>query len=445
MRRICSMLVVASGIWAQQPAAKSPEKSNAPLTRSSFSDSGLQNEKILTDFFIGDFAGIPFDRHNLSFVAMFQDYLEAYGRKCDAYLPPNKVELMHTVCAVPETRIDRFGSRIETGSCVVYRTEGMGIYADPTVYAAKSKVTDEAGPGMINDVFQTMKQKNPLQAALTTLNETMHMTDDMNRLLGLNACVSPGLKRFQENIVLFSMGKQAIALPGVALSVTPRPQLTPGVPFKDQNYTKLLEDLIQDQSRNWFLNRFVSGSTSNVVISSRDSAGRPTQIVGKYLFNGRSQGSVTLSFSDGAPECLYFFDLPTSCKNASRTIAAAYANGGYPLEPGQNPPGGASAANPPPPSRARPSEPASDRGGAAKSLPLAAPEPNRAPAPAVTPASAIAAQQQRQQEAAERVKQNQERAQRYRACQQQALKDHPEGGVGLANAVSSCVEILRAK
>jgi hypothetical protein len=83
MRRICSMLLVGCGAWAQQPAAKAPQKADAPLTQGSFSASGLQNEKVLTYLFIGNFTEIPFGRNNLAFVALFEDYLEAYGRHCD--------------------------------------------------------------------------------------------------------------------------------------------------------------------------------------------------------------------------------------------------------------------------------------------------------------------------------------------------------------------------
>jgi hypothetical protein len=262
MRLICSMLLVLSGAWAQQPAA--------PLTRSSFSASGLRNEKVLTDLFIGNFVDIPFNRDNLAFVSLFQDYLESYGRHCDKYLPPNKVEMTRTVCAVQETKIDRYGNRVGTGGCLSYRTEGTGIYADPAVYDAKSKLGDDAGLNMMKEALQTMKQQNPLQAALNTLGETQQMASDMESVFRLNSCTSPGVKRLQENIVLFSMGKQPIVLPGTAPSVAPRAQISSG-PFKDQNYTKLLEDLIQDQSQSWLMNRFVSGSTSNVVVSSRDS------------------------------------------------------------------------------------------------------------------------------------------------------------------------------
>jgi len=434
MRLICSMLLVLCGAWAQQPAA--------PLTRSSFSASGLRNEKVLTDLFIGNFVDIPFNRDNLAFVSLFQDYMESYGRHCDAYLPSNKVEMTRTVCAVQETKIDRYGNRVGTGGCLSYRTEGTGIYADPAVYDAKSKLGDDAGINMMKEALQTMKQQNPLQAALNTLGETQQMASDMESVFRLNSCTSPGVKRLQENIVLFSMGKQPIVLPGTAPSVAPKAQISLG-PFKDQNYTKLLEDLIQDQSQSWLMNRFVSGSTSNVAVSSRDSAGRPAKIIGKYLFNGRSQGSVTVSFSDGIPECMYFFDLPSTCKSPNRRIVAAYSNGGYPQsESGNIQPSGVSAANPAPsPAAAQPIRPAPDRGTAAKAVPPTV-QP-AAPASTVNPATpsaaALAAQQQREKQVAD----NQKRVEKMTACRttlQQGLKDHPDANAELMKAYTSCIQ-----
>jgi len=295
---------------------------------------------------------------------------------------------------------------------------------------------------MMKEALQTMKQQNPLQAALNTLGETQQMASDMESVFRLNSCTSPGVKRLQENIVLFSMGKQPIVLPGTAPSVAPKAQISSG-PFKDQNYTKLLEDLIQDQSQSWLMNRFVSGSTSNVIVSSRDSAGRPAKIIGKYLFNGRSQGSVTLSFSDGIPECMYFFDLPSTCKSPNRRMVAAYSNGGYPQsESGNIQPSGVSAANPAPsPAAAQPVRPAPDRGTAAKAVPPTV-QP-AAPASAVNPATpsaaALAAQQQREKQVAD----NQKRVEKMTACRttlQQGLKDHPDANAELMKAYTSCIQ-----
>ncbi|MGA8074664.1 MAG: hypothetical protein WB995_14395, partial [Candidatus Acidiferrales bacterium] len=64
-----------------------------------------------------------------------------------------------------------------------------------------------------------------------------------------------------------------------------------------------------------------------------------------------------------------------------------------------------------------------------------------APAPAATtapasPAPAPTLEQQLQQRAAER----QRRAQKATDCRQQAVKDHPQGGVAMAQEYNSCLQ-----
>ena len=131
----------------------------------------------------------------------------------------------------------------------------------------------------------------------------------------------------------FALGQPPLRLAGgeTLASIGP-PKPAPGAPFKDSNYTKLLEDLVSEHSQVWMVNRYVRGSTSGVTVSSRDQFGRPSKIVGNYLFdafNGRSKGSVTVQFSDGLPQCMYFFDFPTTCRSPSRRIITAYENGRY--------------------------------------------------------------------------------------------------------------------
>ena len=74
--RKCSVLVIAASAWAQQtrPAGPTAKRDDA-LTRDSFSAQGLQHEEVLTDFFVGYFAGIPYDRGSAAFSALFQQYL----------------------------------------------------------------------------------------------------------------------------------------------------------------------------------------------------------------------------------------------------------------------------------------------------------------------------------------------------------------------------------
>ena len=203
--------------------------------------------------------------------------------------------------------------------------------------------------------------------------------------------------------MLFSKGKQPMLLPGAPPPVTPS-ALPPGV-LADSDYNRLVEDLVADQAKTWAFNRYVPGSTSHVIVA-HDPTGRPAKILAKYLFNspgrsGRTQGSVTVSFSDGMPKCIYFSDAPNACQTPSRRIVAKYSSGGY-LDPNASPPDSSPAA-------AAPVQPPPDRGASAQPPPTAtrrsvnpaalAPAATTAPAP---PAPAPTLEQQLQQRAAER-------------------------------------------
>ena len=90
--------------------------------------------------------------------------------------------------------------------------------------------------------------------------------------------------------------------------------------------------LVRDQARTWAINRYMPGSIAGVSVSSRDEEGRPAKIVAHYTFNGfngRTDGSVTLTFSEGLPSCMYFYDFPATCRTPDRRIVAAYGDGAY--------------------------------------------------------------------------------------------------------------------
>ena len=236
---VCFVLFVPLQGLAQRGGS---QQDAGGLTSASFSASGLHNEALLTNFYIGNFKGIDIDRTNVLFEGLFSDYLRAYGSRCDAYLPKNKVEIKETYCTQQEYDYDRYGNKGGAKGCLSYGTRGTGIYADPTLYAAKEQLDSVAGPEMINQAFNTMTAKNVdgmsvLLGALKTLGASQTITGDMDSLVERNTCPSPGLKRFQENLVLFAQGKQPIVLPGVAPPVPSRPQpaalpgtATPGIP-----------------------------------------------------------------------------------------------------------------------------------------------------------------------------------------------------------------------
>lgn len=291
-----------------------------------FSVKGLTNEKLLTSLYRGEFLDIPFDRDNVGFVTLFEAYMNFYARRCSAYLPPNKVEMTRRECATERETRNGFGTVVDR-YCVEWVTVRTGLYADPEMYEAKLILARLKAADSLRDVFALLGQKDPVGGMLKMAGNAQAAISDMDALFQMNACASPGLKRFQENLRLFALNKQLGGRATTSAVVTP----PPGTPFKDQNYTKLAEDLIFEQSKTWMMNQFVSGSVG-VRVSSRDDKGRPSEIMAGYVYNGyngRSRGSVTLTFTDGLPECMYFFDFPTTCRTPNRRIVAAYANGDY--------------------------------------------------------------------------------------------------------------------
>ena len=303
---------------------------NVKLTPSSFSAKGLTNEKVLTNLYLGNFVDIDFDRDDLNFSTLYDAYLNSYARQCRAYLPRNKVEMTRQECTTESVTRNGYGVEISR-VCVNWVTVGTGLYADPTMYEAKLKLDRLQAGDSLRTAFSVLTKKDPIAGAMNIVENAQAAIRDMSALVQMNACTSPGLKRFQENLRLFALNKQPIRLDGKtaeASAVTPRP----GTPFRDQNYTKLVEDLVGEQSKTWVMNRFLRGSVSGVSVSSRDDKGRPSKIVARYIYNGfsgRSQGSVTLTFTEGLPECMYFFDFPSTCRTPNRKIVAAYASGGY--------------------------------------------------------------------------------------------------------------------
>jgi hypothetical protein len=74
------------------------------------------------------------------------------------------------------------------------------------LYAAKAQLDDEQAANLVKDLLGS---KNLMSSA----KDALQLVGDMDALVRLNACDGAGLRRFQENVVLFSKGKQPILLP----------------------------------------------------------------------------------------------------------------------------------------------------------------------------------------------------------------------------------------
>jgi hypothetical protein len=325
-----------AGGQAVQPAPTAPKGQLArggpggPITAASFTAAGLNNEAILSNIFKGDFDHISLKSDDITFADTYGEYLKSFGRQCDRYLPQDrKVEMTVQVCTA--RWVNGYGA---DRGCANWETRGTGVYADPELYAVKQKLDMQAAMDTPKTVLKMLTQKDPLSGMMNMAGESLASAADMTSLVAKNGCASPGLKRFEENFTRFALNKQPIRLGESGPRLSPIDPL-PGIPFRDQNYSKLMEDLIADQARSWAMNRYRPGSVTGVSVSSRDAKGRPAKIVANYTFdgfNGRSQGSVSLTFGDGQPECMYFHDFPATCRTPSRSIAASYVNGGYQVQ-----------------------------------------------------------------------------------------------------------------
>lgn len=319
----------------QQQPARSAAATTGPLSMAAFNAKGLTNERILMAIYSGDFAQIDFDREDLRFASLFEQYLRAYGRQCHAFLPANKVEIMNQECSTE--RVTKNGYGVETGrTCVNWVLVGSGLFADPILYDASKTATRLSQGDSLRHLGRMLtggaNKSDPLAGTMQLASDAIAGKRDMGALVQMNACDAPGLRRFEDNLKQFALNRPAVKLNGSPAGPSPALTAVPGLPYRDHNYARLMEDLVAVHAKTWAMNRYVPGSISAVSVSARDKGGRPAKIAATYMFNGfrgRSNGSVTLDLVDGLPECMYFFDYPASCRTPNRKIVAAYAEGAY--------------------------------------------------------------------------------------------------------------------
>lgn len=292
---------------------------------------GLANEDLLMKFFEGDFIDIPFDRDSQFFSSLYSAYLNSYARKCGGVLPANKVEMTREECATEQVTRNGYGVELSR-YCVEWVTVGTGLYAKPEMYDGKLALEEIQSADVFRNIFGGISQNKGLKGMMDLVVDVQKVIRDMNELFLMNECNSPGLIQFEENLKLFALNKQPHKL-NVANDAQPATISTGGSGvYKDQNYLQLIDDLISDHSKGWVMNRYYKGSVSNVSVVARDEKGRPTKVKANYLFegfSGKSNGAVMLTFTDGLPECMYFFDFPNTCRTPNRRIVAAYDKYAY--------------------------------------------------------------------------------------------------------------------
>ena len=170
---------------------------------------------------------------------------------------------------------------------------------------------------------------NALGNSVDLLHKAKGLRNDLSLIFKLNRCNSEGVKRFEENLMLFAYNEPSIRMKGTSKYAAVKKS---GGPSGSQDFQSLIDDLVANQAITWAFNRYQAGSISGVTMQSTDSNGRPAEIKANYQyqgFSGTSNGWVKITFANGLPDCIYFFDFPNNCKTPGSSIVAAYAQGDY--------------------------------------------------------------------------------------------------------------------
>ncbi|WP_190809378.1 hypothetical protein [Flagellimonas sp. S3867] len=294
----------------------------------SFNTDGLFNAEFFDYVFRGEFQNVALKREDTHFLMIFEQYLRTFGRQCPSSLPTNKVEIMNWVCATEEVTTNGYG--IETSRvCIEWKTVGSGLFARRDLYEAKLNVERIQSADVLRNTLAMMADPNAMGNSVDMIHKANGLKNDMAQLFNLNTCNNPGVKRFEENLKRFALNQAPIKMKGTSKYTAMKKS---GGPVGAQNLSKLTNDLIANHAQTWAFNRYVPGSIAGLTVHSTDDQGRPRELQANYNykgFSGSSAGWVRISFTNGLPKCIYFFDFPNNCKTPNSSIVASFAQGEY--------------------------------------------------------------------------------------------------------------------
>ncbi|MAT89387.1 MAG: hypothetical protein CMC35_01740 [Flavobacteriaceae bacterium] len=293
-----------------------------------FNTDGLYFAEFYDLIFRGHFENIEIRRNDLFLMAIYNQFLRAYGSQCASQLPSNKIELMETVCKRERVTKNGYGTVIDR-SCIEYTTIGSGIYAKPDMYRGLKTLEASQNGEAIQYVFSLYSDSNALGNSVDMMHKVNGLKNDLSVIFRLNPCGESGMKRFEENLKRYAEGTSPIRMKTSSKYTLMKES---GAPKGNQNYHSLLNDLVANQSKTWMMNRYVLNSISSVQVLSKDTNGAPKTLKANYRYQGflgDKQGWVKVDFKKGLPNCIYFWDFPKNCKKANSTIVASFSQGRY--------------------------------------------------------------------------------------------------------------------
>lgn len=291
---------------------------------------GLYYAEFYDYIYRGHFEHIKMTRNSADVVNIFDSYLKAYGGQCDAYLPQNKVPIMVDRCREWMVEKDYYGNETSR-NCIDWVAVKSGLYAKPDLYRSKEKFVSQVALDVAGEEFGILFDENAIGNSVDKIHKIKGLKGDMQQFFKLNGCKNEVLEQFERNLKAFALKETPTRLKKQSKYRTMK---TSGGPTGSHNYSKLLSDLVANQSKTWAINKYDRGSISGVRVSRRDGQGRPLEMNANYSYSsmfGSSKGSVRVTFKNGLPACMYFFDFPRNCKPPNSSIVASYATGKYQL------------------------------------------------------------------------------------------------------------------
>ena len=324
-----------------RPGAHSRDSAGGaePEVHAGFTADGLQSQAVLLAIYQGNFDKIDFGRDDLRFAALANDYMKAYWDNCSRFLTADRVAMTVLTCTGGYSHMVnlRTGMQTSPDTCQGWSEVPTERFADRQLYSAVKDLEGQQQKKAIGDIFKQITNARTMSDLFpdptNALAAAAQIDHDARALVTMNGCTSPELKHFQNNLLAFSQGGLSTRPDGSRTEYAATRAAPPGQAFQDSNYQRMLGDMVADHATSWMVNRYVPGSIRGVQVNKRDVMGRPVSISGAYEYAGgegdKHSGKVTLDFSDGLPECMYFSDLPSNCVTPDRKLITAYGNGSY--------------------------------------------------------------------------------------------------------------------
>lgn len=288
---------------------------------------GLYYAEFYDYIYRGHFENLKITPEDPEFVMIFTAYLNAYGTQCDQYLPADKVEIQELSCKKERITEDQYG--FETSRvCVEYVWVGSNIFARRDLYEAKITVSNKHKKSAAQTIVSMVTNANTIGNYTNLAHKNAGLKSDMKKIFKLNKGDSDAIKKFEDNLIRFTLKKPSVRLDKESKYINMKKM---GGPTAPQNHYKLLNDLVLDQSKTWSFNRYKNGSISNIV-PRISKEGKIYQYYANYIFKfytTEKTGSVIVKFENGLPECIYFSDYPENCKTPNQSVITSFAKGDY--------------------------------------------------------------------------------------------------------------------